>query len=186
MSTTTADILASISRLIQALDELLKTQTVEALVDLVRQLGIGEPVKSALGVLVQVLGQIDSWIAKLEQVAAIPRMLESLDPAFEGLSELAGSSGEEMRQMGMEALAPLADAARAALAVLDKLRQGATAVLQGYLPEEAIKQVRASVKDLTATLRTLGERLVQAPKTGTAKAGGSTSGVAALAAGGTA
>ncbi|WP_164013184.1 hypothetical protein [Pyxidicoccus trucidator] len=180
MSTTTADILAGITRLIDALDELLKTQTVEALVDLVRQLGIGEAVKSALQALTGVLDLITSWIAKLEQVAAIPRLLENLEPAFEGMHQLADSSGEELRQMGMEPLAPLADASRAALALLEKLRAGATAILQGFLPEESLKQLRASVTDITATLKTLGERLVQAP----AKPVSPTPGKAALAAGG--
>jgi hypothetical protein len=185
VSTTTADILAGISRLITALDELLKTQTVEALVDLVRQLGIGAPVKSALQVLTRVLDQISSWLAKLEQVAAIPRILDSLEPGFEGLQVLGASSGDELRQMGMAALAPMADAAGAALALLDKLRKGAATVLRGYLPEEELKQVRASLAAITATLRTLGERLVQAPAStgGTAK---TLPGTPALAAGGAA
>ncbi len=186
MSTSTADILAGITRLIDALDELLKTQTVEALVDLVRQLGIGEPVKTALLSLTQVLDLISSWIAKLEQVAAIPRMLEALDPAFEGLNALGESSGEELRNMGMDALAPLAEAAKAAMSLIEKVRQGAATVIQGYLPEESLKQLRAAVKDITDTLRTLGDRLVKAPASGAAKAVSPIPGKAALAAGGAA
>lgn len=184
MSTTTADILEGVTRLVHALDELLKTQTVEALVDLVRQLGIGEPVKTALQGLTRVLDLVSSWIGKLEQVAAIPRVLENLEPAFEGLQALGGSSAESMRQMGLEALAPMAEAAGAALSLLDKVRQGAATILQGYLPEEALKNLRASVTDITATLRTLGERLVQGDAKAASPARAASGSTPALATGG--
>jgi hypothetical protein len=160
---TTSDIVDGISRLIKALDELFKAQTVEALVDLVRQLGIGEAVRKGLQALGTVLGKLVEWIAKLEQVAAIPKMLEALDPALVQVQGLAKTSGEELRQAGLDALVSVTDAARVMLEVMDKVRKGAEAVLRGLLPEEALGRLRQSVQDFAATLKSYEERLVTQP-----------------------
>ncbi|QSQ23227.1 hypothetical protein JY651_50525 [Pyxidicoccus parkwayensis] len=160
---TASDIVDGISRLIQALDELFKTQTVEALVDLVRQLGIGGPVKQGLQALGTVLGKLVEWIAKLEKVAAIPKMLEALDPSLQQAQSLAESSEDDLRQAGLDALVPLTKAARAMLDVMNKVRKGAEAILRGLLPPEALARLRQSVVDFAATLKSYEERLVTEP-----------------------
>jgi hypothetical protein len=161
-----SDIVDGISRLIQALDELFKTQTVEALVDLVRQLGIGGPVKVGLQALGTVLGKLVEWIAKLEKVAAIPKLLEALDPTLEQVQGLATTSEDDLRQAGLAALTPLTSAARAMLDVMNKVRKGAEAILRGLLPPEALARLRQSVVDFAATLKSYEQRLVAkgAPK----------------------
>ncbi|WP_164002672.1 hypothetical protein [Pyxidicoccus caerfyrddinensis] len=158
-----SDIVNAISRLIQALDELFKTQTVEALVDLVRQLGIGGPVKVGLQALGTVLGKLVEWIAKLEKVAAIPKLLESLDPTLEQVQGLATTSEDDLRQAGLDALAPLTKAARSMLEVMNKVRKGAEAILKGLLPPEALAGLRQSVVDFAATLKSYEQRLVAKP-----------------------
>ncbi|MFP2927651.1 hypothetical protein ACLESO_21140 [Pyxidicoccus sp. 3LG] len=160
---TTSDIVDGISRLIQALDELFKTQTIEALVDLVRQLGIGGPVRQGLQALGTVLGHLVEWIARLEKVAAIPKMLEALDPTLEQVQGLATTSEDDLRQAGLDALAPLTQAARAMFDVMDKVRKGAEKVLKGLLPQEALARLRQSVVDFAATLKSYEERLVAEP-----------------------
>jgi len=160
---TTADIVDSITRLVIAVDNLLKTDTVNAIVSLVRRFGIGAPVKVGVDALGSALELIIGWIAKLEQVAAIPDLLEQLDPALEGLKAIGDKSEQEMRDMGMEALAPLAGAAHAAHLVLEKLRAGAVVILQGYLPKQSLASLRESVITVKATLKALGEALLAAP-----------------------
>ncbi|QSQ15416.1 hypothetical protein [Myxococcus landrumensis] len=160
MSTTTADIVDGITRLVVAVDELLKTDTVNAIVALVRQFGIGAPVKVGIDALGKALDLIISWIAKLEQVAAIPSLLESLDPALDGLKAIGDKSEDEMREMGLEPLAPLAGAAHAASVVLEKLRAGVTLILQGYLPQQSLESLRESVVQVKETLKKLGDALV--------------------------
>lgn len=160
---TTADILDGIARLITALKELLETDTVEALVSLVKRLGIGQPVKVGLQALSKVLDILVGWIQKLEQVAALPRFLEALDPAFEQVKELADTSGDDMRDMGLEALAPVANAARSMLEVTDKIRRGAEIVLKGYLPEQSLVHLRESVQGLANRLREMQQKLDTAP-----------------------
>ncbi|AGC45677.1 hypothetical protein MYSTI_04381 [Myxococcus stipitatus DSM 14675] len=160
MSTTTADIVDGITRLVVAVDNLLKTDTVNAIVTLVRQFGIGAPVKVGIDALGKALDLIISWIAKLEQVAAIPSLLESLDPALDGLKAIGDKSEDEMREMGLEPLAPLAGAAHAASVVLEKIRAGAVAILQGYLPQQSLESLRESVVQVKETLKKLGEALV--------------------------
>ncbi|QRN93823.1 hypothetical protein JRI60_32275 [Archangium violaceum] len=159
MSTTTADIIDGIARLITALKELLETDTVEALVDLVKKLGIGQPVKVGLQALARVLDILVGWIEKLEQVARIPAFLETLDPAFEQVKELASSSGQEMRDMGLGSLAPVVDASRAAIDLADKIRRGAEIILKGYLPEQSIVHLRESVQGLANRLRQMQQKL---------------------------
>jgi hypothetical protein len=160
---TTSDIVDGISRLIDALDELFKTQTVQALVDLVRQLGIGGPVRTGLQALGTVLNQLVEWIIKLEKVAAIPKMLEALDPTLAQVQDLAETSEDNLRQAGLDALVPLTNAARAMFDVMNKVRKGAEAILKGLLPPEALARLRQSVLDFAATLKSYEERLVTEP-----------------------
>ncbi|GEN10467.1 hypothetical protein SAMN05443572_103363 [Myxococcus fulvus] len=161
---TTADIVDGITRLIDALDELLESKTVAAIVRLVRKCGIGAPVKVVLDGMDKALDFIITWIAKLEQVAAIPDLLDKLDPALDGLKALGEKSEQEMRDMGLEPLAPLAGAAHAAHQLLEKIRAGVTVVLQGYLPKQSLASLREAVIDLKDTLKDLAQALV-APST---------------------
>ncbi|MFY0523792.1 hypothetical protein ACN28I_11670 [Archangium gephyra] len=156
---TTADIIDGIARLITALKELLETDTVEALVNLVKRLGIGQPVKVGLQAISRVLDIIVGWIQKLEQVAALPRFLEALDPAFETVKDLAGSSGEEMRDMGLDALVPVVNAAGAVIDLADKMRRAAEIVLEGYLPEQSLVDLRKSVQGLSDRLKQMQQKL---------------------------
>lgn len=155
----TADILDGIARLITALKELLETDTVEALVSLVKRLGIGQPVKVGLQALSRVLDLLVGWIQKLEQVAALPRYLDEMEPAFEQVKGLASGSAEDMRDMGLDALVPVANAARAVIDVADKLRRGAELVLKGYLPEQSLVHLRESVQGLAQRLREMQQQL---------------------------
>ncbi|WP_223645784.1 hypothetical protein [Corallococcus sp. EGB] len=159
----TADLVDGITRLVSAVDALLQTDTVKALTDLVRSLGIGGYVKTGLQAIGKVLDLITGWLARLEQVAAIPLLLEKLEPAFEGLEAIGGTSDAEMRDMGMEALAPLAGAAHSALQLLQKVRAGVTTIIQGYLPAESLKALRESVESVAATLEELEAAVVSAP-----------------------
>lgn len=156
---TTADIIDAIARLITALKELLETDTVEALVDLVKRLGIGQPVKTGLQALTRVLDLLIGWIERLEQVARLPAFLDTLDPAFQEVKGLASASGDDMRDMGLDALAPVATAAQAMLDVVDKIRRGAEAILKGYLPEQSLVHLRESVQGLARRLREMQQKL---------------------------
>lgn len=160
---TTADVVDGISRLIQALDELFKTQTFEALVELVQQLGIGGPVSQALRAIGTVLEHLVDWISKLEKVAAIPTMLEALAPTLEQVKGLTTTQEQDMREAGMDALVPLTTAARALFDVLNRVRQGAEAILKGLLDPAALARLRQSVVDFAATLKTYEAQLMATP-----------------------
>jgi hypothetical protein len=176
VSTTTADILNSIADLITALSELLGTDTVQALVEMARDFGIGQPVKAGLQLLSKALGLVIGWIQALEQVATIPAFLEALGPALDELGDLMPTaSGEELRQSGLDALAPVADSARVMIGLVDKLRRAATVVLEGILPAEALKNLRESVVGLDTTLKDMQRTLdtpPAAPAQGALPAGG--------------
>jgi hypothetical protein len=160
---TTADVVNGISRLIHALDELFQTQTFEALVDLVQQLGIGKPVSQGLKAIGTVLEHLIDWISKLEKVAAIPKMLEALAPTMEEVRGLTTTEEKDMREAGMDALVPLATAARALFDVLERIRAGAEAILKGLLEPESLARLRQSVTDFAATLKAYEARLVAPP-----------------------
>jgi hypothetical protein len=155
------DIVDGVARLIGSLDALLQTQTVQALVQLVKELGIQEPVKKGLEALGSMLETLVGWIEKLEQVASIPRLLEELGPTLKDVSAVATTSGSELRQIGLDALAPLADATRAALEFFEQLRQRAQAVLQGLLPQEALQRLRQSIAALRSTLLSYRDELTR-------------------------
>jgi hypothetical protein len=169
----TADVLHNIAELILALSELLETDTIQALVQMARDFGIGQPVKTGLELLSKALALVLKWIQSLEQVAALPAFLETLDPAFDALKALTdNSSGDELREAGFEALAPVADSARTVLGLMDKLRQGAQLVLEGILPAGALAELRASVERLATTLRTMQQQLDTPPRANALAAGG--------------
>ncbi|NOK17274.1 hypothetical protein [Corallococcus carmarthensis] len=160
---STADVVDGISRLIHALDELFKTQTFEALVELVQQLGIGGPVSQGLKAIGTVLEQLVEWIAKLEKVAAIPKMLEALAPTLEQVQGLTTTQEQDMRDAGLDALVPLTVAARALFDVLDRIRRGAEAILKGLFDPEALARLRQSVVDFAATLKAYEVQLMAKP-----------------------
>ncbi|AKQ66594.1 hypothetical protein A176_003506 [Myxococcus hansupus] len=160
---STADVVEGISRLIQALDELFQTQTFEALVDLVQQLGIGGPVSQALRAIGTVLEHLVDWISKLEKVAAIPTMLEALAPTLEQVKGITTSREQDLREAGLDALVPLTTAARALFDVLNRVRKGAEAILKGLLDPAALARLRQSVMDFAATLKAYEERLKAKP-----------------------
>jgi hypothetical protein len=158
---TARDIVDGVARLIGSLDSLLQTQTVQALVQLVKELGIQGPVATGLEALASMLEKLVEWIGKLEQVAAIPQLLEELGPTLKDVSAVATNSGSELRQIGLDGLAPLADATRAALDFFEQIRQGAITVLQGLLPKEALQHLRESVAKLRGTILEYRDELKQ-------------------------
>ena len=159
---TPVDIVERATALSTAVQALLGARFVEDLVELVRDMGIGEPVKVGLQALVRAMELIEKWIGKLEQVVLLPRLLQELAPAFEGLEALAGTGGDELRDLGLDTLAPVADAARGVLGLLDRVRRGALEVLGGLMPEAleaALARLRLSLGEIAATLRALQARL---------------------------
>ncbi|GHG99725.1 hypothetical protein [Comamonas sp. JC664] len=160
---STADVVDGISRLIHALDELFQTQTFEALVELVQQLGIGGPVSQALRAIGTVLEHLVDWITKLEKVAAIPTMLEALAPTMEQVRGITTTREEDLRAAGMNALVPLTSAARALFDVMNRVRQGAEAILKGLLDPAALARLRQSVVAFAATLKNYEDQLKAPP-----------------------
>jgi ABC-type transporter Mla subunit MlaD len=153
------DIVDAMAQLIGSLDALLHTQTIQALVQLVKELGIQAPVKKGLEALAGMIETLIGWMKKLEQVAAIPQLLEQLGPILEDVAGFATQSGAELRQIGLDGLAPVADAMRAGLAFFEKIREGAVAVLQGLLPREALVKLREQIEQLKSTLQSYGDDL---------------------------
>ncbi|RKH68277.1 hypothetical protein [Corallococcus llansteffanensis] len=156
---TAREIMDGIDALVVSLEALLKTDTVDALLQLVAELRISQPVKGALKALGNVLDTLVEWLGKLEQVAGVPRFLESVGPSVTQLDQLFSASGEQLQQSGMGALAPLATSAQVAVQLFDKVRRAVERVIQGMLPQEALQRLRDSVLRLKATLSTYGERL---------------------------
>jgi hypothetical protein len=157
----TRDIVDALSRLVGSLDALLQTKTVQALVKLVEQLGIQETVKKGIEALSGMLDTLADWIGKLEQVAAVPKLLLSLEPTLNEASALAAASGSELQAIGLGALAPASDALRAALALFEKISEGARKVLEGLLPEEALGALRQGVVAMRTTLQSYCEELAR-------------------------
>ena len=63
---TPRDVLSHVDELIVAVDALFKTDTVKALGDLARQLGIGRPLAAGFQGVLTALQQIDAWLGQLE------------------------------------------------------------------------------------------------------------------------
>lgn len=157
---TTADLLHNIAELVHAVTELLETDTIQALVTLARDVGIGQPVKAGLQLLSKALGLVIGWIRALEQVAAIPAFLEALGPALDELEDMTGdASANDLRDAGLDALVPLAESAQVVIGLMDKLRRAAKVVLEGVLPAQALKELRESVQELDTTLKTMQQQL---------------------------
>jgi hypothetical protein len=156
---TARDIVDGIGRLVGSLEALLETSTFEAIIELVRQLGISQPVKTALGILSTGLNKLVDWLGTLEQVATVPAFLESMGPSILQLGQVFDIPGEQLQEAGLGVLAPLSDSAHAVVQLLERVRAAAEQVLQAMLPADALRRLRENVQRLGATLAKYGTHL---------------------------
>lgn len=93
--TTPRDVVARIDELIVAVDELFKTDTIKALGDLARDLGIGGALNTAFNGLIAALQQADAWLAKLEQplmkAASTANLVKGFVDSIQAISKTATS-----------------------------------------------------------------------------------------------
>lgn len=93
--TTPRDVVARIDELIVAVDELFKTDTIKALGDLARDLGIGGALNTAFNGLIAALQQADAWLAKLEEplmkAASTANLVKGFVDSIQAISKTATS-----------------------------------------------------------------------------------------------
>jgi hypothetical protein len=107
---TARDVVSRVDELLLAVDALFKTDTVKALGDLARQLGIGGPLAAGFGGVIAALQQVDGWLTELEgPLDTLNGVATTVRDLVEGLTRLGktfanpalGSGGAASKALGV-------------------------------------------------------------------------------------
>lgn len=146
-----ADVVHQVDELISAVDALVATSTVAAIVSLARRLGAEAQLNSAVDALVTALGEIDRLLlgirSPVQQLGALSGLLALTASLAAGLGRVVSATGEELAALGG------ADAIKA----LDEPFKRAAKVVQGG---EAVLTVAPKVEDLDRVREAIG-RLIK-------------------------
>jgi hypothetical protein len=143
-----SDIVSATHELVQSLDALLETETVEAALELVRQVGAQAQLNAAVDLLDGVLRQVDDLLEgarePLRQVMALQGLLALTGSLVSGLERISSTAAEDLRAMGLGAAReaePLVQALDLGRNVLDRGAQ----VLEAAPSVETVDALRESV-----------------------------------------
>lgn len=130
---TASDIVAATSSLVAAVDNLLGTNTVKAVVSLARKLGAEDQVDAVVDLLVKGLGEIDKLLGgirePLMQLEAIRGLLELTSSLVKGLDRITTASAEDLAALGLSQATDAAGTFSQALGVGRDLLKGGAAVI---------------------------------------------------------
>jgi hypothetical protein len=155
--TSPRDVIGRIDELIVAVDELFKTDTVAALADLARDLGIGGALGAAFNGLIAALQQVDAWLAELEhpltEAARLAGVVKGIVDAIVGIGKAADKPAFKA-----------GGAAGGVLMTATEIAEAVGRVLAG-LPRytEEVVPVREAVSGLVTTAQGLRAQIGAAP-----------------------
>lgn len=153
---TASDIVAATGELIAAVDALLSTSTVQAVVSLARQVGAEAQVSSVVDLMVSGLKEIDTLLAGIRepllQLGAISGLLELTASLVAGLDRIATASAEDLAALGLSQATDAAGPLSQALGVGRDVLQGGAAVIQSAPSPESIDGLRVQLGHLQQSL----------------------------------
>ena len=153
------DIVLAVDALVVEVGELVKTDTLQAIVDIARELGAGPQVSAAVDTLVGALHEVSELLAgirePLAQLSALSGLLGLTSSLVTGLRRLVDASAEELAPLGgVDAVTgPLA----APLGLAGQVLGTGAAVLGGAPGPDDVDRVRASIDGLAEQLLRLKE-----------------------------
>src|SRR4051812_3127597 len=108
MSASARAIVQSIKELVDALDALFKTRTIESIVRLVKRLNqasVTQVVQGGLDEIAQQIGNLTGWLQGLKdpltQVGALSGLLGLVGPLLHGVEGLLKASDKELAKLGV-------------------------------------------------------------------------------------
>jgi hypothetical protein len=155
-ASTAGDIVTATSELVAAVDALLSTSTVQAVVSLARQVGCQDQVDSVVDLLVSGLKEIDKLLGGIRepllQLGAISGLLQLTESLVAGLDRLATASAEDLAALGLSQAKDASGPLSQALGVGRDVLKGGAAVLDSAPPVESIDGLRAQLARLQQSL----------------------------------
>lgn len=163
--TTSAEIIQRFDAFLDAVDDLLASSSLDAIADLVTELGGGAAIHEAAstvsGLLRELEGHVDRLIAAIAEPLQFSQIFAGLigllQPLMGGLERLVRVSAQELADAGLDSAiqisAPVADAVgfgRKALTVGERL-------LTLLPPPEALSEIRADIRRLITTVDSYAE-----------------------------
>jgi hypothetical protein len=159
MSASARPIVQSIKELVDALDALFKTKTIESIVRLVKRLNqasVTQVVQGGLDEIAQQIGNLIGWLQGLRdpltQVGALSGLLGLVGPLLHGVEGLLKASDKELAKLGVgdagKLLGPFQDIAHVGGAVL----QSGQGVLDGLPTAQDVADLTGALGDLATTL----------------------------------
>jgi hypothetical protein len=162
---TAADVIRQFEEFLASLDQLLASNTLEAIVDLVESLGGGEPVQSAateladiLRVLQGHLGQlVDAVADPLRHAQAMAGLLGLLRPLVDGMEQLVATSSEQLADAGLDKVIQISGPIRSSVDFAGRVLGAGERLLQ-MLPEpEDLQALQQRLLDLIETVESYAD-----------------------------
>ena len=153
---TAGDIVTATSDLVKAVDKLLTTSTVQAVISLARQVGAQDQVDSVVDLLVSGLQEIDKLLGGIRepllQLGAISGLLQLTSSLVKGLDRIATASAEDLAALGLSQARDAAGPLSRALGVGRDVLQGGAAVIDSAPSVESIDGLRVELARLGKSL----------------------------------
>ena len=114
---TAADIVRNLDALISDIDDLLSANSIEAVIELIQDLGGGDAVQATFAALSQVLGAVRNQLARLIDLVeeplrhanALAGLLGLLEPLAVGLGQLVETSADALADAGLDEVLELSE-----------------------------------------------------------------------------
>lgn len=159
MSADARAIVRSIRDLVDALDALFETRTMNSIIHLVKSLkqpSATKIVEDGLLTIANQLGQIRDWLQKLKgpltQVGALEGLLALVDPLLRGVGGLLSASARELGKLGIDDVGTLTTPFQRVSTLGSGFLQSGQALLAGLPKAEDVDQLGLAVERLTGTL----------------------------------
>lgn len=162
---TAADVLHQCEEFLASLDRLLASNTLEAIVDLVKSLGGGEPVQSAARELADILRALQDHLGQLVESVADPLrhaqamggLLGLLRPLVNGVKQLVDVSAEQLAEAGLDKAIQISPSIRDSLGFAGRVLGTGEKLLQ-MLPElEDVEAVQRRLASLIETVQSYAD-----------------------------
>lgn len=162
---TAADIITEVDELIDDVNALLATNTVESVIQLLDRLAGGDVVHTLItefaGLLTSVRTQLDKLLETIEQplrhARALSGLLGLLQPLMTGLQRLVDTSADNLEDAGLDAILQITDPIRDAVGYGSDVLEVGAGVLDMLPPPDKLQELQQSFDDLIATVESYAE-----------------------------
>ena len=154
--TSGTELTQRVASLVQSIEALLETNTVEAIVELAKELGYQEQINAGVDFLTESIEKIQAFFQSLKEslvhVSALGGLVQLLDPLVAGLEGLANTSADTLRETGLEQLNGVLEPAGTAFHSVRRVLSAGGETLRAVPSWDDVEQLRRDLGRLEETI----------------------------------